>query len=135
MTDNFACEVANAGQLLALLGNHVNLKAALCITCQSKAVNLACKSNTKFKWAFDIGCMNCLTSWSICIHCTNYRSKMTKLFMMNKHDKLYHLIQNDVCHVPAVAPCDTEVVLEDNLNLITYGNCISNTFFDHCDYS
>jgi hypothetical protein len=83
--------------------------------------------------------------------------------MMNKHDKLYHLIQNDVCHVPAVAPCDTEVlldyhnsssdvvlcdaitssplppdvgladdvVLENNLNLITYGNCISNTFFDH----
>jgi hypothetical protein len=83
---------------------------------------------------------------------------MAKFFIMNKRDKLYHLIQYEVCHVPSAAPCDTEVVLEchdchsdvvlcdatsspllpdvgmaadvieDQLNLFTYGNCISNIF-------
>jgi hypothetical protein len=56
--------------------------------------------------------MTCLTSWSICILCPNHRSKMAKFFIMNKRDKLYHLIQYEVCHVPSAAPCDTEVVLE-----------------------
>jgi hypothetical protein len=48
MAENFMIKVANTGELLALLGNYVNLQASLCIASTSKRVNLACSSNTKF---------------------------------------------------------------------------------------
>jgi hypothetical protein len=79
--------------------------------------------------------------------------------MMNKRNKFYHLIPNEVIYIQAATPCDTEVllechdchydvvlcdatsspllpdvgmaadVIEDQLNLFTYGNCIINFFY------
>jgi hypothetical protein len=84
-------KVSSSTELLKALGSQINLKAALCVSCSNFSVNLLFSENAVFKWAVDIRCMNCSTSWSICRECTNHRSKMSKLCLMNRHSKVYHV--------------------------------------------
>ncbi len=184
---DLGAEVRSSGQLVMRLGRHVNLKAALCITCSSVRVNLLCATNSTFTWASDLHCLNCFTSWTICSECPNHRTKMTKKFMMNKHNKVYHktptlspdvlaeatqgdvpvgegaegyalspleCYHDDVGDVTFETPCvselevectSTSLVLKDDCSdaercvalqsecrtIISYGNSISGTFFEH----
>ena len=73
------------------LGINVNLKAALCTTCTGLHVNVAFDMHAKFPWATNMYCVNCSTSWTICRLCPNHRSKITKQFMLNRHNRLYHV--------------------------------------------
>ena len=89
--------VTNSSELLLYMGSHVNLKAALCVTCTGTTVNLLCNPHAKFPWASTLFCINCSLLWTICNQCPNHRSKVTKQYMINKHNKLYRPCNTIMC--------------------------------------
>ncbi len=82
--------LTSIGEVRNHLGCHVNLRSAVCTACSSGHIHLLCAKHPQYIWAYNIVCVNCCTAWTICVACRNHRSKMTKAFLVTKHNKLYH---------------------------------------------